>query len=148
MEVDAVIAEWLAYLQVEQGCAPLTLTSHRWELERLAGYLRETGLSTCVAGITTPLLRRYLVTLGTLQARTVARKVFTLRSFFRYCLEQGYTAGNPATGLKAPPPPKQIPTYLTREELRRLFAVAEARRGRAARTHEVMVKALAYTVPM
>lgn len=149
MQIETIIPEFLAHLKVEQSCSPLTLDSYQWELNRLVDYLKVNELPTNAAGVRTPMLRRYILEVqaaGDFKPATVARKVFTLRSFFGYCLKQEYAADNPAAGLNAPNPPKPIPAYLTPSELNRLFAVAERFKGRgAARTHEAIVKTLAWT---
>lgn len=149
MRIATVIPEFLAHLKVEQSCSPLTLDSYQWEMRQLVEFLEENQLPVTVEGVRTPVLRKYILTVQAeknLAPATVAKKVWTFRSFFNYCVKQEYCLENPAAGLKAPTPPRPIPAYLTLPELRRLFAVTEKAKGRgAARTYEVMVKTLAWT---
>ncbi|KUJ73061.1 recombinase XerC [Thiomicrospira sp. WB1] len=47
-----------------------------------------------------------------ISARTVARQLSALRSFYRFLLEQGQVSHNPAADVKAPKQPKPLPKSL------------------------------------
>lgn len=55
------------------------------------------------------------------KARSAARKLAALKSFFKYCLRRGWIEINPAYSIKSPKIPKTLPTVLSKEQTRKLF---------------------------
>jgi integrase/recombinase XerC len=49
--------------------------------------------------------------------RTVNRKLSTLRTFYRWCLKQGFTDTNPMLKIKGPKLEKRLPVFLKQSEL-------------------------------
>jgi integrase/recombinase XerC len=66
-----------------------------------------------------------------LKRRTIARKLSTVRSFFRFLHREGRVAANPARQVKAPRQGRELPGYLTRREMTRLFELAAGKSARA-----------------
>lgn len=62
-----------------------------------------------------------------LSRRTVARKLSAVRSFFRFLHREEVVEANPARVIRSPRLERHLPAWLTRDEVDRLFALAEAR---------------------
>ena len=54
-----------------------------------------------------------------------SKKIERLRTFFRFCMERGWTEKNPATGLRAPKASFMPTLPFTDEELRKVMAAVE-----------------------
>jgi integrase/recombinase XerC len=52
---------------------------------------------------------------------TTARKLATLRSFFKFCLKRTYVSANPLASIKTPKQEKRLPKFLEEEQVRRLL---------------------------
>ncbi|MCC6652131.1 MAG: tyrosine recombinase XerC [Candidatus Eisenbacteria bacterium] len=52
---------------------------------------------------------------------TVARKLATLRSFYKFCMKRGYVKGNPLSTIRTPKQDKRLPKYLEEHEVRKLL---------------------------
>jgi integrase/recombinase XerC len=52
-----------------------------------------------------------------LEKSSIARKLAALRSFFKYCVREGYLEENPARLVPTPKLPKRIPSVLSAEEM-------------------------------
>ncbi|HSW47224.1 MAG TPA: site-specific tyrosine recombinase/integron integrase [Phycisphaerae bacterium] len=52
---------------------------------------------------------------------TTARKLATLRSFFKFCLKRSYVSSNPLSTIKTPKQDKRLPRFLEEEEVRKLL---------------------------
>jgi len=83
-------------------------------------------------------LRRYLAALRRAGYRrtTVARKVATLRSFYKFLAREGVVRRSPVAALRTPRLEKRLPKFLTPDEVERLLAAPQgddflARRDRA-----------------
>ena len=115
---------FLRYLRVERNASELTIKSYREDLEALAEYLEEShGQCPTPAQITTLDLRGYLAAMheAGYAASSVARRLASLRSFFRFAQREGLAEANPAKPLRNPRRPRRLPHCLSTEELQRLL---------------------------
>ena len=123
---------FLQYLKVEKNASELTIKSYAEDLEALTGYLFELndGRIPAPAEVTTLQLRGYVEAMSEAKyARsTIARRLASLRSFYRFGLRQRWVDKNPAKPIDNP---KKIrrnrPSVLTTEELGKLLAAPPAR---------------------
>lgn len=53
---------------------------------------------------------------------TVARKLATLRSFYKFVVRRGYTTSNPVAPIRTPKQEKRLPKFLDVEQIERLFS--------------------------
>ena len=66
----------------------------------------------------------YLTKINNSKAATRARKVASLRKFFRYLCQNKYLKNNPTLNLETPKLDKRLPKYLTLDDSRKLLDVA------------------------
>ena len=57
---------------------------------------------------------------------TTARKLATLRSFYKFCLKRSYVPANPLATIKTPKQDKRLPRFLEEEEVRKLLEAPDA----------------------
>lgn len=108
-------------LAVERGAARNTLLAYRTDLEGASMALAATGLAQ--AGVEE--LRDLAGQWSELAASTVARKLSALRRFYAFLEDEGERPDNPATQIARPGLQRPLPKILSREEVERLFTVAE-----------------------
>lgn len=70
------------------------------------------------------LIRAYLAFLGEMSysPATMARKIATLRSFYKWASRMGYAPSNPMTLIRTPRQSKRLPKAITVEQIERLLA--------------------------
>ncbi|MHC4398656.1 MAG: tyrosine recombinase XerC [Planctomycetota bacterium] len=116
---------FLNYLQVERNASELTVKSYREDLEALADYLTESRDGACPGPgeITVLELRGYVAALheAGYAKTTIARRLASLRSFFRFGRREGWTEANPAKPLRNPRKERTLPHFLSSEDLGRLL---------------------------
>ena len=125
--MHATVAAFLGYLRSERNASPHTLRSYEDDLSLFCGFLEE--VERVEAGMANPTaadarrLRRYAAWLGGrgYASSTVARRLASLRSFFRYHRRQGLVTTDPAGGLRNPKQSKRLPRLLGVEEVIRLL---------------------------
>ena len=68
-------------------------------------------------------IRRFMASLSSQQysKSTTARKLATLRSFYKFLVKRDYVSGNPVTTIKTPKQDKKLPKFLEYEEVQRLL---------------------------
>ncbi len=122
--MHATIHAFMRHLATERRASPHTIRCYEADLNQFAGYVSETmGNDVDPAAVDARRLRSYAAWLGTrgYAASTVARRLASLRSFFRYQRRQGAIGGDPAGGLRNPKQPKRLPKPLGVEDLTRLL---------------------------
>jgi integrase/recombinase XerC len=127
--MQTAVARFLQYLKVERNCSAYTLKSYREDLEALAAYLVERyGQPPAPEEITTLDLRGYLSGLHEqgYAKTTIARRLASLRSFFRFGQREGWTKTNPAKPLRNPRKSRSLPHFLSSAELGRLLEAPPA----------------------
>lgn len=119
------IGRFLQYLHVERNASELTVKSYREDLTALADYLTEAHGDRCPRPeeISVLELRGYVAALHEAQyaETTIARRLASLRSFFRFGQREGWVKMNPAKPLRNPRKPRKLPHFLSTEDLGRLF---------------------------
>jgi integrase/recombinase XerD len=110
--------------------APRTVEAYRRDLTALAGWLGRSPASA-----TTQELERYLADLRAagLAPATIARRIASLRSFFRHLILIGAAEANPAAELELPRRIRRLPRALSPAEAERLIDAAAGTTPRALR---------------
>lgn len=127
--MQTAIDRFLQYLTVERNSSPLTIKSYREDLESLSAWLGERYPTAPPPGdVTTLDLRGYLTALHERQyaKTTIARRLASMRSFFRFGQREGWSDANPAKPLRNPRKSRSLPHFLSTEELDRLLSAPPA----------------------
>jgi integrase/recombinase XerC len=117
-------ARFLQYLRVERNASPLTIKSYGEDLAALAAHLEQShGSVPAPEAITVLDLRGYISSLhdSGLAKSTIARRLASMRSFFRFGQREGWTKTNPAKPLRNPRKSRALPHFLTTHEIGRLL---------------------------
>lgn len=115
---------FLEHLSIQRHASPHTLRSYRDDLDVLGRFLEENHLEEIdPSQITPPQLRRYSAWLHGqgYAATTIARRLASTRSFFRYLRRQGAVPADPTAGLRNPKQPRRLPRLLQVDEVIRLL---------------------------
>jgi integrase/recombinase XerC len=118
------IAQFLRYLDVERNSSDLTIKSYREDLMDLADFLTDDSQREIKARSVTPTdLRGYVAALhdAGYAKSSIARKLASLRSFYRFAQRQGFAESNPAKPLRNPRGGRKLPHVLTDEEVLKLL---------------------------
>lgn len=123
--MQVALARFLQFLRVERNASDLTVKSYREDLTALIEYLVEArgGLCPKPGEVSVLELRGYVAALheaGYAQT-TIARRLASLRSFFRFGQREGWASTNPAKPLRNPRKPRKLPHFLSSEDLGRLL---------------------------
>ncbi|MBM4001160.1 MAG: tyrosine recombinase [Planctomycetes bacterium] len=119
------VSRYLRYLRVERNAADLTIKSYREDLTTLVDYLEASlGADPRIEGVTPLVLRSYLAALqeAAYARSSIARKLASLRSLFRFAQREGLVVANPAKPLRNPRRERKLPHFLTTAEVGRLLA--------------------------
>jgi integrase/recombinase XerC len=127
--LQAEVQEFLRHLRLEKNASDLTIKSYSDDFESFYDYLRaRAGGIPHPESITIPMLRGYVSYLHECEyARsTIARRLASLRSFYRYTMREGVTTSNPAKTLRTPRAGRKLPHFLTTEQVSQLLEAPPA----------------------
>jgi len=82
-----------------------------------------TDMKQKLIAMDTEQIRRYLTHLGKLDysKSTIARKLATLRSFYKFCLRRGHVQANPLASIRTPKQEKRLPKFLDPQQVATLL---------------------------
>ena len=118
-----IIQPFLDYLKFEKRFSPHTITSYQTDLIGFFDYVQLTYGNLAIGQFSHIYIRSWLAQLkdGGLTAKSINRKISTLRSFFKYGLKMGWVAQTPMTKINAPKNEKRLPRFVAKKELDLLF---------------------------
>jgi tyrosine recombinase XerC len=113
--MERFIEKFLRYLEIEKNYSAHTLTSYGADLEEFQEFLKEQPIENVdYLGV-----RKYLAQLKEvkLKPRSIARKLSSLRSFYKFLTREGYIKANPVSSVATPKLDRHLPIFLTEEEV-------------------------------
>jgi integrase/recombinase XerC len=123
--VRTSIDRFLQYLTVERNASAYTTKSYREDLTALADYLSEACGGNCPRpdAITVLELRGYVAAMheAGYAKSSIARRLASLRSFFKFGQREGWAKTNPARPLRNPRKGRSLPHFLSAEDIGRLL---------------------------
>ncbi len=141
-----LLAEYESWLRVERGLAVNTLAAYRRDLQRYAAFLRRRAIVD-PAAVDEGVVAEFVRTLETevdddgrrrFKPSTIARTLAAVRSFHRFCLEEGLAVVDPAEDVGAPRVPQGIPKALSEAEVEGLLGAVAGDDPRARRDRAIL----------
>ena len=108
--------DFAKHLKTERNCSPHTISNYTRDLKFLINFLKGKKHDRSTA-------REYLLALEKKRysRRSIARKLSSARSFFRFLVREKCAKQNPFENLLTPKLPRKLPNFLYPEELKSLL---------------------------
>lgn len=118
-----LVDEFLIYLATQKRFSKHTVTSYKNDLHATTQYVLENYEVEDIRKISFFHIRSYIVSLmkNGMTAKSVNRKISSLRSFYKYLVKKGFVDSNPMLKIVAPKIPKRLPDYVSKNEVSLLF---------------------------
>lgn len=109
------VEKFINYLRIEKNASDHTIVNYTIDLKDFAKFLGETS----VEDVNYLFLRKYLAGMKekSYSKRTIARKLASLRSFFKFLYREGHIKANPSSGIATPKLDKRLPVFLGPDEV-------------------------------
>ncbi len=124
--MKAALGSFLKHLDRERNASPHTIRAYGDDISQFIEHLRrEVGHEPRPRDVDTLLIRGFLAELhrAGLRKTSTARKLASLRTFFRFLCREGVLESNPARVLLSPRLEKRVPVHLQEGQLEALLDV-------------------------
>lgn len=114
---------FLDYIAYEKRFSQNTINAYRSDLEQFSAFLSSQYDISDIKSADHQVVRSWVVTLMDQghSARTVNRKITTLKTFFKFLLKEGEISENPMSRVIAPKMARRLPVYVEQEGMNTLF---------------------------
>lgn len=143
--METAIRTFLKYLDVERGASRETIRSYASDLRQFVAFLKTvTDALPKPAGIDASLVRRFLMWLAERKDKksSQARKLATLRSFFKFLHRRGEVPSNPVANVRSPRLGQRLPRVLTKDEAERMIESPDADEGTCSARDQAILETL------
>lgn len=120
------IKEYQNYLKLERGLSKNTIENYTFDIEKLVAFLEVHSITQTPISITEETLQQFIYHIASLvNARSQARVISGLKSFFTYILFEDYRKDNPLELIEVPKTGRKLPDTLSTTEIDLLIAAID-----------------------
>lgn len=124
-DIADIVRRYIRYLRLERSYSDNTLEAYRHDLDYLLNYLQAEGTGPLSVKLEDLDLFAASLHEHGIGAKSQARILSGVRSFYRYLVLDGYIEVDPTELLVSPHLPKHLPEFLSTEEVDRLEAAVD-----------------------
>ncbi|MFT8319485.1 MAG: tyrosine recombinase XerC [Bacillus sp. (in: firmicutes)] len=113
---------FIEYLQIEKNCSPYTIEYYQQDIKQFFLFMSNQLINE-LDEVTSSDVRIFLTDLfnGKLARKSIARKISSLRSFYKFLAREKIVETNPFSAVSIPKLEKRLPDFFYEEELQQLF---------------------------
>ena len=137
MNWNSYIKSFQSYLKIERGLSKNTVANYTFDLERLYTFLLENNISVAPENIDEETIQQFIYSVSKeVNARSQARIISGLKSFFTYLIFEDYRSDSPMELIESPKIGRKLPDTLSLQDVDNLIAAidlssAEGERNKA-----------------
>ena len=123
--MEEKIQKFLNYLKVEKNYSPHTIESYRKDLDQFYQFLKTKTPVPSLPEITSFQIREFLAQFRSqgYKDSSVARKIASLRSFFRFCSRHKWLPINPSVSVALPKRRRTLPQFMSLKEINLILSL-------------------------
>ena len=126
MNWTAYIKSYQSYLRIERGMSKNTIDNYSFDIERLCLFLEENSIAVSPITISEETIQQFIYHIAKqLIARSQARIISGLKSFFSYLIFEDYRPDNPLELIETPRIGRKLPDTLSIVDIDRLIAAID-----------------------
>lgn len=129
--MDKYIRDFIQYISLERRYSQNTAESYTLDLRQFEEFLKDVlgWKQIDWSSIAKKDVRYYLAFLNDqhLSQRSIARKLTSLKSFYRFLIRQDIITTNPLASVKIPRFEKKIPEFLSADEVKQMLSLPQLR---------------------
>lgn len=134
--IKRYIDKFINYLKIEKNASDHTIINYSHDLKGFSSFLQD----KTAQDVDYLMIRKFLANLRSSEynKRTIARKLATLRSFFKFLYKEGYIKSNPISTISTPKMDKKLPKFLDVASVARLIESPQTNDSLGMRDRAIM----------
>ncbi len=135
------LQSFLDHLKYERRYSQHTIIAYQTDLEQFFAYLASQFESPALSAISSMMIRSWLAEMkdDEIAARSINRKISSLKSFFKYQLKIGVLEQTPMTIIVSPKQGKRLPVFVEEKSMEGLFNPEMYEEGWQGRTQRLVL---------
>jgi len=119
------LEDYLQYLILEKNCSNNTVEGYLADIRQFFAFISSFQITTVEVNRDT--MQRYIHMLKKkgISAKSIGRKISSLRSFYSFMLREQYVELNPVSGIHSPKMGRLLPHFLTPQEMELLLTMPD-----------------------
>lgn len=118
MNWKTFIKSYQSYLKIERGLSKNTIDNYTFDIERLCLFLEKNAIGVSPVKISDETIQQFIYTISKeVNARSQARMISGLKSFFSYLIFEDYRTDNPMELIEAPRLGRKLPDTLSIQDI-------------------------------
>lgn len=139
MNWNTYIKSFQSYLKIERGLSKNTVANYTFDLERLCAFLLQNNISVAPEKINEETIQLFIYSVSKeVNARSQARIISGLKSFFSYLIFEDYRTGNPMELIEAPRLGRKLPDTLSVEDIDNLIVAIDLSKPEGERNKAIL----------
>lgn len=139
MNWNSYIKSFQSYLKIERGLSKNTVANYTFDLERLSKFLLENNITISPEKISEETIQQFIYAVSKeVNARSQARIISGLKSFFTYLIFEDYRTDNPMELIEAPKIGRKLPDTLSLEDIDHLIAAIDLSKPEGERNRAML----------
>lgn len=142
-------SSFIDFLKYEKRCSAHTLTAYKIDLEQFMDFVKMMYELEDLSLVEGYQIRDWVIELLSkdITARSIQRKLATLKSFYKYLRERGIVTTNPLQKVIPPKIGKRLPSFIQEQQLKILFDQVDFTQDYKGRRNRLILELL-YTTGM
>ncbi|HCQ11683.1 site-specific tyrosine recombinase XerD [Flavobacterium sp.] len=139
MNWKTFIKSYQSYLKIERGLSKNTIDNYTFDIERLYLFLQENSLDYSPLKISEEIIQQFIYSVSKeVNARSQARIISGLKSFFSYLIFEDYRTDSPMELIEAPRLGRKLPDTLSVDDIDNLIAAIDLSKPEGERNRAML----------
>ncbi|WP_395053081.1 site-specific tyrosine recombinase XerD [Flavobacterium sp.] len=139
MNWKTYIKSYQSYLKIERGLSQNTIDNYSFDLERLCAFLEENLIVISPVAINEETIQQFIYAVSKeVNARSQARIISGLKSFFSYLIFEDYRSNSPMELIEAPRLGRKLPDTLSTTEIDNLIKAIDLSKPEGERNRAML----------
>jgi integrase/recombinase XerD len=139
MNWNHLIKSYQSYLRIERGLSKNTIDNYSYDMERLCSFLEVNSIVVSPIQISEEQIQQFIYAVSKeVNARSQARIISGLKSFFSYLIFEDYRNDNPMELIEAPRLGRKLPDTLSIQDIDNLIAAVDLSKEEGERNRALL----------
>jgi integrase/recombinase XerD len=126
MNWNTYLKSYQSFLKIERGLSKNTIDNYTLDIEKLCLFLEQNALSVSPITISEEIIQQFIYSISKeLNARSQARIISGLKSFFSYLIFEDYRSDSPMELIEAPRLGRKLPDTLSVQDVDNLISAID-----------------------